>query len=90
MLSKAEAARVNELIDRYEADPRLVKKSEILELGNSLRPNSPKTGKEITFGTYANYIYKDLPSHLTKDELLKTLVYIVVDDDQICKLGFFD
>ena len=89
MLTKSEATRVNELIDRYQDDPRSVTKSEILELGNSIRPNSPKTGKPITFGSYANYIYKDLPSHLTKDELLKTLVYIIVDDTQISKLGFF-
>ena len=91
MISSSQADKINELIDRYQENPKLVTKTEIMDLGNTLSPNSPKTGKPITFGSFASYAYRDLPSHLNKHELMVCLAMIVTDEKQIQKheLGFF-
>ena len=91
MISNSQADKINELIDRYQANPKLVTKTEIMDLAYSLKPNSPKTGREITFGSYACYVYRDLPSHLNKHDLMVCLAMIITDESQIKKheFGFF-
>ena len=89
MLTQQQARKLNDIIDRFVANAKSVTKKEILDFGEEIQPNSPKTGKPITFGSFAGYMFHDLPSHLNKYELIQALESIADDETQIQKVGFF-
>ena len=91
MLTQREYNKIENLINRYLANESSVTIREIREVADRLTPTSPKSGKEITFGTMCNYLRNKIPSHCNKYDLLYVLAFIKQTNEikPEIKLGFF-
>ena len=91
MITQREYETLEILIDRYLADESSVTIREIREVADRLTPTSPKSGKEITFGTMCNYLRNKIPSHCNKYDLLYVLAFIKQTNKikPDIKVGFF-
>lgn len=92
MITLNEYNQITEMIHRYCADERSITVNEIRTFGERLTPTSPKSGKEVTFGTMCNYLRGKIPSHCSKHDLLCVLATIKQTNDlkPERKLGFFN
>ena len=92
MITQKQYDKIYDMINRYLNDDRSVTANEIRTFAESLKPSSPKTGKQVTFGTMCNYLRGKIPSHCNKVDLLIVLARIK-DTNEIVpekNLGFFD
>lgn len=96
MITQKQYDKINKIVDDYFDNPKQVKLNDLRTFGESLTPTSPKTGKQVTFGTMCNYLKGKIPSHCNKLDLVDTLQIIAIYD---CahnliipekKLGFYD
>ena len=68
-MTAADVERVREILDRYIWDDRSVKRNELLEILESLRVTSPKTGKLISTSTYIQYNERRMLKELNKRDM---------------------
>jgi len=92
MITQKQYNKIEELINRYCANESSVTVKEIREFAETLTPTSPKSGKEVTFGTMCNYIRNKIPSHCNKYDLLYVLADIRMSNEikPEKKLGFYN
>lgn len=86
MITNNQRVQIQNLIHNYRIGEK-VTKDMIVSLCDSLTPTSYKTGKEITFGTYAVYSTGEQMKALRKDDLIWLLNQIL--EEEPLKLGFF-
>ena len=92
MITQTQYNKIKEMLSRYLDNESTVTLREINDLANTLTPTSPKSGKEVCFGTLCTYIWGDMPSHCNKYQLMYTLERIVQTNaiKPEKKLGFYD
>ena len=92
MITQREYDTITEMINRYCEDERTITLSEIRTFADKLTPTSPKSGREVTFGTMCNYIRNKIPSHCNKYDLMYVLACIKQFNEikPERKLGFFN
>ena len=92
MITQKQHDKIDEMINRYLSDERLITVNEIRTFGEKLTPTSPKSNREVTFGTICNYVRGKIPSHCTKYDLMYVLAYIRQSNEikTVNRLGFFD
>lgn len=80
MITQTQYDKISKIVGDYLNDPKQLKVSELRAFGESLTPTSPKSGKQVTFGTMCNYLRGKIPSHCNKFDLVYTLNSIAVYD----------
>lgn len=68
-MTEQDVERIKEVLDRFIWDDRSVKRNELLEILESLKVTSPKTGKLISTSTYIQYNERRMLKELNKRDM---------------------
>ncbi len=91
MISYDKTIEIKRVLRCYRENPRSILRNQLLNLLESLRVTSPKTGKLIAVSTYTMYEWRCMLKELDKDSMASLLNHFLEDEELEAQpqLGFF-